>query len=63
MGGEAFFVAMFGLAAVALFSLLRRERRHPGSTRPFVLGVYRGLTLLIVLLVVYAVAMILRGPA
>jgi hypothetical protein len=55
MGAEAYFFAFAGLTGIALLSLLRRERKHPRSTPPFLLGVYRGLVFLVVLFVGYTV--------
>jgi hypothetical protein len=62
-GLGVFFAAAYAVLVLALFYLTRRERqRGPGSTTdPFLIGLYRGLVLVVVLFAVYAVIGALLG--
>jgi hypothetical protein len=50
------FAAAYAVLVLALYSILRRERRRgPASTtHPFLIGFYRGLVLIVVLFALYA---------
>jgi drug/metabolite transporter (DMT)-like permease len=63
MGAVGIFFAFVGVAVFALYSLLRRERRQPGSTHPFLIGMYRGLTAVLLLLVGFTALMMIATAA
>jgi hypothetical protein len=62
-GLAVLFAAAYAALVLALFSIVRRERRRgPASTtHPFLIGLYRGLVLLVVLFALYAVIGALLG--
>jgi hypothetical protein len=57
------FAAAYAVLVLALFSIVRRERRRGQSstTHPFLIGLYRGLVLIVVLFALYAVIGALAG--
>lgn len=59
---EAVIGAVLALLVLAVLAALRRERRHPGTTHPLVLGIYRGLAVVLVLYVAWVVFSIALGP-
>jgi hypothetical protein len=62
-GLAVLFAAAYAALVLALFPIVRRERRRgPASTtHPFLIGLYRGLVLLVVLFALYAVIGALLG--
>jgi small-conductance mechanosensitive channel len=62
-GLAVLFAAAYAMLGLALFHIVRRERRRgaASTTHPFLIGLYRGLVLVVVLFAVYAVIGVLFG--
>ena len=56
-GLAVLFAAAYAVLVLALFRIMRRERRRglASMTHPFLIGFYRGLVLIVVLFALYAV--------